>query len=230
MPAFARIALLLFGVIVGGYAAASDTYVVTVREPAANRVAPETAARAGHPGLYYVSGHVSPEIRVEVQVGYYTVEPDFQHCGARSYGWPKPVHLYHRVVHRPTSERYGILLSRSYDNADDPKARLCSWRMSDVVVRAYRDGYGDLMAVVRFNLADRAPHVTDPRPVPETISLACSRNAAPLSDWKPRCQYFPAGSAETHFILNDQHSDIKRTADGSYVVGKPIRVDFRFND
>src|SRR5919201_5405170 len=82
--------------------------------------------------LFYASGVADPDIRVEVQIVYYTVEPDFGNCGGRSFGWPKPISLLQPVVFRPSTGYYGVLLSDQYNNTEDPRTAACKWRMANL--------------------------------------------------------------------------------------------------
>lgn len=212
-----------------GIAIGNETYVIDVKDPLPNRVVPKLGPSQADAGFFYVVGHAEPAIRVEVQIGYNTVEPEFGKCGGRSYGWPKPISVYRRLVFRPANASYGVLLPKAYENDGDPISRECKWRMSDIVVRAYRRTEGDLLGTVVFERADRAPYVTDPRSIPNQIVLTCNREAAPPKNWKPRCSYAPEGSVSTHFILGEDHSKLVLN-DGVYAVKVPIQVRFRLSD
>jgi len=230
MPARLRALIATWCLMHAGAVTGNETYVIDVKDMSPNRVAANAGPAVAKAGFFYVTGHAEPEIRVEIQIGYHTVDPDFGHCGGRSYGWPKPVSVFRRMVFRPASPSYGVLLPQGYENDDDPISRLCKWQMGHIVVRAYRRTEGDLMGMARFERADRAPYLTDPRPIPDQIVLTCNREAAPPQNWKPRCSYAPEGSVYTHFILGENHSKLEVTQGGAYAVNTPIQVRFRLND
>lgn len=226
MSRYLRATLIVSCLLAGDVAQAQQARIVELGAPVPNLVNKATADRR----YYYFSGVAESDIRVEVQVAYYTVDPDFGPCGGRSYGWPKPVSVILPVVFRPAPGRYGVLLSDRYDSSDDAKAKLCKWQMKDVVVRAYGSGYNDLLATVVFEQPHRAPYLYDPQPTPAVISLSCSRKPAPQHDWKARCSYDPIGKPGTHFLLTEEHSTLAANGAHSSEVHSPIQVNFRFND
>lgn len=220
---FGTICLLCVGVAQG-----QTAKVIQLAGPIANAIH-ESALGGRH---FYVKGVADTDIRIDVQISYYTEEPDFETCGGRSYGWPKPVALMQQVVFRPPPGEYAVMLSDRYSNPDDPRASLCKWRMGGVTVRGYASDHRDLLAVVRFEEPHRALalRVYDPQPTPLAISLSCSRKPAPRDNWKPRCSYAPIGQPGTHFLLSAEHSSLVRKGSDVYEVESPIEVNFRFHD
>ena len=226
MPPHLRAVLATFCLLCVEVAQGQVAKIVQLTGPVANAIQ-DSAPGARH---FYVKGVADADIRIDVQISYYTEEPDFKNCGGRSYGWPKPIALIQQVVFRPPPGEFAVLLSDQYTNPDDRRASICRWRMSGVVVRGYASDHRDLLAVVVFEEPRRAPYVYDPQATPTVISLSCSRKPAPANNWKPRCSYAPIGQPGTHFILADEHSSLVPKGPNLYEVKSPIQVNFRFRD